>query len=282
MRARDAHEKSREVLLLFLGAALPFLLRALQSFGLGKVYKLCKKKAFDGQDPLQEAVLPTDKELVGSNKVMMDDLASVYAGSEGWDKAVVDLGWHKNTARAVGVLRLLFWHMMQPVMYCWVFFSFSDQINERMYHLGLVVMAREVTYVGLLACGLCRCPAFLLVNLEANDEVFYRWCCKAFYVLTPERTVTYMVVPPRPAAFIYTFLMVTDICGLFALLIGAGTGGFRGPPGVFPAPLAVGYGATAVACCVSIVGFVGVYLWAFVNICYCRRTARCLGFKLSS
>ena len=59
-------------------------------------------------------------------------------------KAVDELGWHKNTARVVGALRLLFWHLLQPLMYFWIFFSFSDQIryrSELQYRLGLAVAA---------------------------------------------------------------------------------------------------------------------------------------------
>ena len=164
--ADDSHQKSRLVLELFVAAIVPFGLRLLQSIGQDLAYACFKQKAFGGQDPLQEALLPANKELLGSEKVEMYAIMSGYSGDAGWQKAVEELGYHKNTARAVAGIRLVFWHLMQPAMYFWVFYSFADEIDETQYKMGAAVAVREATYVLLVAYGIFTAPAFLLVNVH--------------------------------------------------------------------------------------------------------------------
>jgi hypothetical protein len=89
--------------------------------------------------------------------------------------AVVNLGFHPNTARAIAVLRLFFWHLMQPVLYIWILYSYYDQLDWSQQLLGACVGVREALYVLLLLWGVCYRPAFLLVNLNAADKTSERW-----------------------------------------------------------------------------------------------------------
>ena len=63
-----------------------------------------------------------------------------------WENARKLLGWSWNLAFCSSFLRLIFWHLMQPIAYCWTVYSYLDQIDPLQRILALIVGAREISY----------------------------------------------------------------------------------------------------------------------------------------
>jgi hypothetical protein len=254
----DSHDASRRYLEVAFAAFLPFFLRILQSAGMDKCMAPAWKKLGGEQppeieahsgNPLKEAFLaPSDTRAAAlRGKVGWFDLADTYAGWDGWTKARKELGYSACMALLVGASRLFFWHLMQPAVYAWVLYSYSEQIDALQLKLGCAVLARETIYVLLMLLALRACPAVLLVNLEADEDAKGRLRDKLLYVLAPEKFVAFPVLKAavgKGAAGLFMFLVTglvlpaLDVCGVYALVVGA-------KAGLLPAALAVGYGATA-------------------------------------
>ena len=103
----DGHNKARESLLFLLLVAVPFLGRALESQATKMLSERCCKRVFGG-DVLKEALMGSAK---GGDA---DELNAGYIMGGGckmsWDAALAALGWSQSMGRAVGALRLVFWH----------------------------------------------------------------------------------------------------------------------------------------------------------------------------
>jgi hypothetical protein len=132
---------------------------------------------------------------------------------------------------------------MQPAVYAWVLYSYSEQIDALQLKLGYAVLAREAIYVLLMLLALRVLPAVLLVNLEAEEDSKDRLRGKILYVLAPEKFVALPVLMAAVGEnyagglLIGLVLPALDVCGVVALVVGA-------KAGLLPAALAVGYGAT--------------------------------------
>ena len=165
-----------------------------------------------------------------------------------WDAALAALGWSQSMGRAVGALRLVFWHWLQPGMYALSLYAYWDEIDATQQKLGLVVAAREALYPLLTLVALWARPIFLLANLSSPKNRVESFL---FYVAMPEKYVllcavdsgdfTHEVVNGRGKGlpgwlfyFLLIFLPAADLCGTAALIVGA-------VKGTLPPALAVGY-----------------------------------------
>ena len=153
-----------------------------------------------------------------------------------WDAALAALGWSPRMGRAVGALRLVFWHWLQPGMYALSLYAYWDQIDATQQKLGLVVGAREALYPLLTLVALWLKPIFLLANLSSPKN---RVKSFLFYVAMPEKYVLACAHDGGLPAWlffplIWFFLPAADLCGTAALIVG-------GVKGTLPAALAVGY-----------------------------------------
>jgi hypothetical protein len=267
-------------------AFLPFFLRMLQSTGMDKCMSpMWKKLGGEGPleteahsgNPLKEAFFPTSDARAAAlrGKVGWGMLSDHYAGWGGWAKARRELGYSACMGSLVGASRLFFWHLMQPAMYAWVLYSYSEQIDGLQLKLGYAVLGREASYVVLVLLALRVCPAVLIVNLEAEEEIDddgdvmeeskARLRDKVMYVLAPEM---FVAVPVLEAAFgsgemcLFTHLVLPalDCCGIAALAAGAKTG-------LLPAALAVGYIAAAAS-------LLAKGWWLCVAACVCGGHSR--------
>ena len=162
-----------------------------------------------------------------------------YDGTEGWNRALDELGWNQSTGISVALLRCFLWHLMQPVMYFWVLYSFGDKIDPLQTKLGYVVAAREAVYVLLVLYGACCRATFLLVNLNARSNWEARLQEKLMYVLAPEKTVVMMLMGEGFVRWTM-FIVACDCCGAAALAMVPF--GHHLPPS-----LVVGFSATAIA-----------------------------------
>jgi hypothetical protein len=229
-------EKVRESLLYLVLVVLPFLCRVVQGKIMDTLKAWCCERAFGG-DAFKEA-------LVGSSKGSDADVLNAFriAGFRGkgeiedemsWDQAVAVQGWSRRMGVAVSVLRLVFWHWLQPAMYVTSLYAYWDQIDDMQQKLGLVVAAREALYPLLTLVALWRRPIFLLANLSSPE-----WRVQSYllYVFMPEKFAArcafddgYVVRGLLPCLF-----AGCDLCGTAALIVGAAKG-------TLPAALAVGY-----------------------------------------
>jgi len=178
-----------------------------------------------------------------------------------WDVA------YENSRSAVHTIptcfiKLLLWHLLQPVMYIYVFLTAYSTLDTVQQRLGSFVLLRESLYLlALLACVVAN-PAFLLVDVSASARddprfgvhVHSGYTFLARYVLAPEKYVvgalfgTVKICGRKVAdCWDWSVSYLFDLCALGALTAGVAT------DGGLPLVLFVGYAASAVAA-VSITG----------------------------
>eukprot|EP01046_Picozoa_sp_COSAG06_P058800 COSAG06_NODE_11937_length_1444_cov_107.174721_1_plen_155_part_10 len=142
----------------------------------------------------------------------------------------------------IGLLRLVLWHALQPVLYFWVFMDAYSALEPMQQVLGYIVAVREAQYLlCVLMCTLTK-PAFLLVDIVATvrDED-YGFSFLAVYVIAPEKFVTYAFLIDDAKDSTKDFMkngvlcgMALDMCAVMALVVALGAG--NAPPA-----LLVGY-----------------------------------------
>ena len=65
---------------------------------------------------------------------------------------------------------IFLWHLVQPAVYVSVLYHYMDAIDNVQFQLGLAVLVREASYMLLILFALCTLPAFLLVNLDTENN----------------------------------------------------------------------------------------------------------------
>ena len=63
-----------------------------------------------------------------------------------WLEARRRLGLTNTAAVLVATIRLCIWHWMQPLLYWFAFYSYSDELDRLQLIFGLVVGVREIIY----------------------------------------------------------------------------------------------------------------------------------------
>lgn len=299
------NETIKNEYLLVIGVACPFILRSIVKKFFKKFYKkiILKFCGCDGKDPfdyvlwksldespvskkpsaaldspLIDPVVVDEEELkelehirkfMWENSADMVDMDSIYNGKMNWLRARLALGYTPVMAICVAILRLVFWHWMQPAMYCLVLYIYSTEISSLQLIFGILVACREVIYVLLTIMALFTNPSFLLVNLSANWDNEIAWShllCNPLryliiYVTAPEKFVCYCAFrnPTEdkqcsiffPVVLVLIFLL--DVCGVVALIIAIARN-------ETPISLMIGYGFTALAFLVVIVDVARVLL----------------------
>jgi hypothetical protein len=268
---------SREYYLLFLGVAIPYLGRSLETLLGRKLFGwFCDRAYGEGQNPLDDVLLAGEatSALSSAKEVSIDAIMGGHSGPR-WESAVAMLGWSQRKAWTVALIRLVFWHWMQPAMYAWTLYSYSDLIDYTQLVLGVVVLGREGLYVLFTCIALYRNPVFLLANVAANrdnkhvgtssyyaeflnDVIWFVFVpekyvarCALIDNRPPHRYITYQTPPPGAgpcdcAQFLaIAVFCCCDICGIAALVVGA--------LHYLPLPLAIGYTVTTLGGLASVV-----------------------------
>jgi hypothetical protein len=217
---------SAEHLYLLLAAAIgPVMLRWLQNF-----LEPVTMAATAGLRPAM------DKEaLAPRNTVGWDEICNFHAAPLTWSKARRDLKYEEGMALGVGLIRLLLWHLLQPAVYFYLIHVYRRQLSNAIFGLAVVVGVREGLYMVFTLIALVVNPAFLLINLNTDDDFHKRVAWKATYVFAPEFYVFQALANLCASGYfpmVFCFKVAADICGLVALCIG-----LSHPP--FPDPLAV-------------------------------------------
>ena len=95
-------------------------------------------------------------------------LAREYPGRSGWTQLYKDRGMNRCTAWSVSIVRLFFWHLIQPVVYGLVLYVYWFDIDEAQRILAVMVAMKEGIYVLIILYALVKIPAVLLVNLHVS------------------------------------------------------------------------------------------------------------------
>ena len=157
------------------------------------------------------------------------------------------------------MVKILFWHLLQPALYFYVFHSAFSTLSLAQQWLGRIVLFREALYLSaVLACAIAN-PAFLLVDVGAsvNDDEAKDfkggYVFLAMYVIAPERYVGNALLAEGGLAvqnkcvkdvMLEILPQLLDLCALGALGAGVGAG--------LPPALAVGYSVTSLGALVYI------------------------------
>jgi hypothetical protein len=142
-----------------------------------------------------------DKEaLAPRNTVGWDEICNFHAAPLTWSKARRDLKYEEGMALGVGLIRLLLWHLLQPAVYFYLIHVYRRQLSNAIFGLAVVVVVgvREGLYMVFTLIALVVNPAFLLINLNTDDDFHKRVAMKATYVFAPEFYVFQLSSPCKP------------------------------------------------------------------------------------
>ena len=226
-----SHEQARTALLLTIGAVTPFVLRYAGDWIVSLlIEKCCKMK----KKELAIQLIGKGESQATMNQAMQQRMT--------WEDARKDLGINFCTAFTVSMVRLLFWHWMQPFLYFWVVYAYWDLLDKGQQVLALIVAGREVIYFVLTLIGLCVNRVYLLVDLRASwkEEKLNL----GLYVLAPEKYVYSTVVKSEGSVIIcwqlgMYFLTAIDLAGVVAFIWAFAVDNVY-------APIMVGYGVTTI------------------------------------
>ena len=182
-----------------------------------------------------------------------------------WDVAVENSTWFTI---GIALFKLLFWHILQPVLYFWVFMDAYSVLEPMQKVLGYLVAVREGQYLlCVLMCTLVK-PEFLLVDIvETVRDKAYGFFFLAVYVIAPEKFVTYAFLiddaKESTTAFMHSGIlcgMVLDLCAVMAFAAALGAGNV-------PPALLVGYMVTSLGMLLVIVTLLVTCCAAYCATC---------------
>lgn len=172
------HETARDSVYLAVGALAPFVLRSVGDWTIGFITRKCCKMS-----PKE-----LTKHLVGkgdsNHNVLLDN---VIDNKLTWTQAKEGLEINQCAALFISIVRLIFWHCMQPLLYCYVLYAFWDLLDNVQQILGLIVAVREAIFFFMILLCTFRNPAFLLVDIRASCT--QQAPLVAVYVIAPEKFI---------------------------------------------------------------------------------------------
>ena len=133
----DYAEQSQQLFWLTVGILIPLIGRTIYDLLLTKAYQQVTTCICKG-DPVAACCDPTEGrdddysrlniQGVNPDEVTIQNIAGGSISS--WTDAREKLGWNPAMAVSVSVLRLIFWHLMQPVAYCFTLYSFANEVRR--------------------------------------------------------------------------------------------------------------------------------------------------------
>jgi hypothetical protein len=255
----SGHETARTELYLLLLVMIPFVGRAFESLVTNALKSTILDKCFGG-NPCARC-LRSGKTGGYADGLNAYDIASGNCRMS-WGDSVEALDFKPSMGLAVGALRLILWHWMQPVLYWVVLYAYWDKLDGLQHGLGLLVGVRELLYAFCTLCALWWQPIFLQANLSAQKE---RVKSFLFYVVMPDKYVaSCCAFASGDCKPVFTFIMVlltaADACATAALIAGSVRGNL-------PAALALGY-------------VVATFGWVGIALLLCTKGGRLLDFLL--
>ena len=245
------HQEARAAIGISIAVVAPFALRTIGDSLLSCFLKKCIKVnsvsdltnvLISPTTPSSESCDENKKEEEQQNSEPRVSINGVWDGHYNWEKAIKELGIHKNTAVFIACIRLLFWHWLQPFLYAFVFFAYYDLLDVVQRILGFIVAGREGLYWMLTVIAIFVNPVYLLVDLRetwtkdtrsvgwvhggGNTDKSKEWYRRFFncgvYVLAPEKYVAlalFMNDKSRVGqCFVFFVLPVLDMAGAVAIV----------------------------------------------------------------
>ena len=110
-----------------------------------------------------------------------------------WDQVVKKLDVHEATARFLCVMRIVFWHWLQPLVYLTAVFVFYDDLlyldRSQFLFPAIMLTLREIIYFIIsIACAIVL-PTYLLVDTVETFKSDGNSFNIIIYILAPEKLV---------------------------------------------------------------------------------------------
>eukprot|EP01084_Bolivina_argentea_P061242 111926_1 len=227
-----SHKEARTGLILTILAVTPFILR---SFGDWIVSFILRKCCNMTKQEMKVQIIGK-----GDSLITIDN---IFERRFRWSEAREQLGLNTCAALFISLIRLIFWHCMQPCLYCFVMYAYWDLLDRGQQILAVIVAVRECIYFCLTFIGVCVNPTFLLIDLRASwkDDRGQT----LLYIMGPEKYVWFSIG-----------VFDTSVCGQFffgtvlIILVIADTGGIVAFVWAFVVrnvyiPMMIGYTVTA-------------------------------------
>eukprot|EP01084_Bolivina_argentea_P207900 354621_1 len=236
MGSNSSRETARDALFLTVAAISPFTLRSAGDWLISLIVKrFCNmtKKEFRVQ-------------LIGAGNSDVT-IENIWEKKFTFSQARNDLKINTCAAISIALIRLIFWHWMQQLLYFFVLYAYWDLLDDGQHILGLIVSVREGTYLLLTFIALCMNPSFLMIDLKAswNSEVF----TVLTYVIAPEKFVFLAVVDNRNGFLLgcgMISLILLDLAGIVAFI-------YAFAVNYVYVPMMIGYGVTTTGGLFSII-----------------------------
>ena len=252
--AGDLEKEAQNTLEYAVGWAPTYLRGSLLVF-LAK--KLCEKAAgFESRGGLAEGLLGAG----GADRAGWVAIVqpSVSAPQPSWTEAREARHLDQRQALSVASLKLMFWHLPQPLAYLGLLYAYrcfvarlGGQLSQP--YLAAVVAVRELLYMCSLVFATAKLPVFLLLDLRTvwgESTRLQRFVRLAMYALTPHNYVALCCAARFPAwrrAFLALAAtqVVADLSSCFALAALLASTIEQSADATTAGPLRVGYSITA-------------------------------------
>eukprot|EP01084_Bolivina_argentea_P317306 550137_1 len=233
------HEAARTAMWLVIAAAFPFMLRSL-----GDMLVRCIIESVL-QQICGMSKTEMSKIIVGKGDTVVT-IKKVWDNRYSWSEATEHLGINKCAGFLISVIRLIFWHWMQPLLYWFVLFAYWDLLDNVQQILASIVAGREFIYFCLTCICVCVNPAFLLVDLIASFKEYYMGAL--IYLFAPEKYIYLSITKNKEGcclATLFVILCLADLVGMVAFIWAFVVNNVY-------APMMVGYSVTTLGGCMII------------------------------
>lgn len=156
----------------------------------------------------------------------------------------------------LSLIRLLFCHLMQPILYFIIIHLYWDSLYHAQQTLAIIVGLREGIYLLLTIFGICVNSTYLLVDAKAGwNESFYEAKHVYLYVIAPEIYLFNSVFKLDGCCYKvgYIFLFLLDLVAIIVFIWSFVV------KNVY-VPLIIGYGITTIGISIFIIFYIVLYV----------------------
>lgn len=142
-----------------------------------------------------------------------------------WRRARESMEINNQAAITIALIRLMFWHWLQPFLYGIILYGYWDLLDETQRVLGLIVLGREALYFLMTLVCIVVNPVFLLPDHKASWQ--RSKTAVMTYIFAPEKFVYLAIIKDDWEArgsgscwtlIIMLLLWIADVSGIIALM----------------------------------------------------------------